>query len=165
MFIFEDEEPEELYDPELDGISHINTYSKGKTELGRMLSNFYYAPFEHPEFGKFDSVEGFWYWYQTGQQHEVLRGLHGYKAKQEGKKYERVDIDVEYFYEKVLECIGLKIINSPEIYEALKLSTLPFVHYYRYGDENPKVIKVPCEWMMNGINNIRFIIKQHGAIQ
>lgn len=165
MFVFEDEEQDELYNPDLDGITHINTYSKGKTELGRMLSNFYYAPFEHTEFGKFDSVEGFWYWYLTGQQHEVLRTLHGYKAKQEGKKYDRVDVDLEVFYPKVLECIGLKVINNPEIYEALKLSTLPFVHYYCYGTCNPKVIKVPCEWMMEGINKIRSIIKEHGEVK
>lgn len=164
MFIFEDEE-DKLYDPNLDGIAHINTYSKGRTELGRMLSNFYYAPFEHPEFGKFDSVEGFWYWYKTGQKYEVLRELHGYKAKQEGKKYSTVEFDVDLFYSKVLECIGLKIINNTQIYEELKSSTLPFVHYYCYGTDNPKVIKVQCEWMMKGIENIRNIIKQHGDLQ
>jgi hypothetical protein len=29
----------------MDGVDHINVYSKGKTELGRMLSNFYPSPF------------------------------------------------------------------------------------------------------------------------
>ena len=31
-------------DPSKDGIDHINIYSKGKTELGKYLSNFTYAP-------------------------------------------------------------------------------------------------------------------------
>lgn len=30
---------------ENDGIDHINIYSKGKTELGCLLSNFAFSPF------------------------------------------------------------------------------------------------------------------------
>jgi hypothetical protein len=52
----------EMWIPEEDGVTHINIYSKGKTELGRWLTNFSYSPFNHPEYGKFLSMEGFWYW-------------------------------------------------------------------------------------------------------
>jgi hypothetical protein len=48
--------------PSEDGVTHINVYSRGNTELGRLLSNFAHTPFSHPEFGEFASVEGFWYW-------------------------------------------------------------------------------------------------------
>jgi hypothetical protein len=48
-----------IYKSKDDGITHINIYSKGKTELGRWLSNFTYHPIE-TEDGKFDSVEGYW---------------------------------------------------------------------------------------------------------
>jgi len=34
-----------MINPEEDGITHINIYSKGKTDLGRMLSNFAKLPF------------------------------------------------------------------------------------------------------------------------
>ena len=45
-----------MIDPKLDGIEHINIYSKGKTELGRLLTNFAQTPFIHPEYGRFESV-------------------------------------------------------------------------------------------------------------
>jgi hypothetical protein len=43
--------------PSEDGVTHINVYSRGNTELGRLLSNFAHTPFSHPEFGEFASVE------------------------------------------------------------------------------------------------------------
>ena len=48
--------------PENDGIDHINVYSKGKTVLGRALSNFSYSRIRIPFLGTFLSVEAFWYW-------------------------------------------------------------------------------------------------------
>lgn len=50
------------YDPKMDGVTHINIYSKGKTQLGRVASNFAYFPFEIPNDGRFSSVEGYWHW-------------------------------------------------------------------------------------------------------
>lgn len=38
------------FKPEMDGIDHINVYSKGKTELGKLLSNFARTPFENANF-------------------------------------------------------------------------------------------------------------------
>lgn len=158
MIVFEDDDSD-LYDPSKDGITHINTYSRGKTLLGRMLSNFYHAPFEHPEFGKFTSVEGFYYWYKTGAKYDTLRSLSGYKAKEEGKKYSTIEVDD--FCERVLECLVLKITSNTEIYNELKDSTLPFVHYYYYGDNNPKVHKVPSgDWLMEALEDIRKLIKE-----
>lgn len=49
-----------MFEPKNDGIDHINVYSGGATELGRLLTNFAHTPFEN-EYGKFESVEGFWY--------------------------------------------------------------------------------------------------------
>ena len=48
------------YKPLNDGVDHINIYSRGKTQLGRMLSNFYLSPFNHPVYGGFNTVEGFY---------------------------------------------------------------------------------------------------------
>ena len=46
--------------PTEDGITHINIYSKGQTELGKMLSNFAKFPIQTVD-GNFMSVEGYWY--------------------------------------------------------------------------------------------------------
>ena len=58
-----------IINPDNDGIDHINTYSKGKTELGKLLTNFAHTPFVHPKYGEFQSVEGFWYFKKTGYSH------------------------------------------------------------------------------------------------
>jgi len=61
-----------------DGLSHINIYSKGMTELGRLLSNFANTPVNTPQDGKFTSIEGYWYWLLgKNDNREVLRTLHG----------------------------------------------------------------------------------------
>lgn len=50
-----------MIDYKKDGVDHINIYSKGKTSLGRFLSNFAQADIE-TEDGNFASIEGYWYW-------------------------------------------------------------------------------------------------------
>ena len=47
--------------PQNDGITHINVYSKGKTTLGRWLTNFAHTPIDTID-GHFESIEGYWYW-------------------------------------------------------------------------------------------------------
>lgn len=47
--------------PNKDGIDHINVYSGSRTELGKMLSNFYHFEIETKD-GKFQSVEAYWFW-------------------------------------------------------------------------------------------------------
>ena len=41
----------------IDGVHHINVYSKSKTEIGRWLSNFSYSPIQTKD-GDFESIEG-----------------------------------------------------------------------------------------------------------
>lgn len=50
-----------MFDCQKDGIDHINVYSKGKTALGRFLSNFAQVDLETKN-GNFSSVEAYWYW-------------------------------------------------------------------------------------------------------
>lgn len=71
--------------PENKGIDHINVYSKSRTPLGRMLSNWYSCLLE-TEDGLFQSVEGYFFWLglQDCPERDILRSLSGYKAKQEG---------------------------------------------------------------------------------
>lgn len=66
-----------------DGITHINVYSKGKTELGRLLSNFSHTPFYGNDI-LFNSVEGWWQWFTTGKEYDYLKYLYGFKAKKRG---------------------------------------------------------------------------------
>ena len=94
------------YLPIDEGVTHINIYSKSKLELGKLLSNFAKTPFTHPVYGEFASVEAFWYWLSTGKKHDSLKKLYGYKAKVEGKTFERVTVDnfKEELNDNIVEC-------------------------------------------------------------
>lgn len=153
--------PAEWYKPVDDGVTHINVYSKGATELGRKLSNFAHTPFKHPDHGKFESVEGFWYWYKSGCQYDVLRNAWGYEAKRLGKDIASVHKDD--FEEVVREAIFCKIIQNPEVAVLLANCDLPLVHYYYYGerDQAPKVIPIKqYDWMLDEMDIIRTMLKE-----
>jgi len=112
-----------------DGKTHINIYSKGKTELGRLLSNFAYSPFECEE-GKFYSIEGYWYW--LGTRDEVLKTLSGYQAKKYGQSLNRI-YKVKDFEDKIRIAMVLKVNSNPKLFDLLLDSDLPFTHYYVFN--------------------------------
>lgn len=146
-----------IMNPEDDGVTHINVYSKGKTELGRFLSNFAYSPFEHPTFGRFTSVEGFWYWLKTGQKHDMLRDMFGTEAKTEGKKLQ--EVYVENFDQKIETAIRAKLIAHPLMLRNLISSELPLMHYYVYYG-NP--VDAGYEWITRYIAGVRESCRARG---
>lgn len=120
--------------PEREGIDHINIYSKSSLPLGQTTSNFAYTPFEHPVYGKFVSMEGFWFYVGTGLKHEELRTLYGPRAKAFGGNLTKVyRNDFEALIEEGIE---LKVQQTPVLQDMLKENHLPFRHYYYYGDKN-----------------------------
>jgi len=142
---------------ELDGVTHINVYSHGKTELGRLLSNFAHTPFHHPTFGWFESMEGYWYWLGTGMQHDDLRRYWGYEAKRIGKMYERATFP--NFEELIEEGLYYKLLWHPEIQELIVNSTLPFYHYYTYGGGAKIIMPSNTEWLLDCLEELRFNLK------
>jgi hypothetical protein len=143
------------YQPYTDGIDHINIYSKAKTKLGRALSNFSEIGFLHPKYGKFVSMEGYWYWLATGKTENRLRNLSGYAAKELGRKLPRVECDG--FEADVKKGLLLRVEQNPVLAEAMKKCTLPFSHYYSYGNDlNPKIIADDKnKWIVDYIELIR----------
>lgn len=115
--------------PEDDGKTHINIYSKGKTRLGRDLSNFAHTPFTHKEHGAFASVEGYWYW--LTRQDERLRHAHGFEAKQLGQSLPEVKRwHSEKFQSLIVEALEAKLAKHPAISSELSKTSLPLTHYY-----------------------------------
>jgi hypothetical protein len=143
------------FNPNTDGIDHINVYSKGSTKLGRDLSNFAAIGIVHPEYGKFASIEGFWYWLATGLRYDELRYLSGYKAKQLGKTLPKSHL--ANFKAIIKEGLKLKLEQHLDLFKALKESTLPLTHYYWYGDiDNPKiVIPSDSQWILDYLTELR----------
>lgn len=130
--------------PNRDGLDHINIYSKGKTLVGKKLSNFAYSPFTHCKYGHFNSIEGLWYYLLTNNKYEKLRNLHGYNAKKEGRiiinslKWNDLrnsdDLD---FREDIKEGIRQKLRENKDILNLLcKTGNKPLLHYYYYESKN-----------------------------
>lgn len=126
--------------PNEDGKQHLNVYSKGSTDLGRWLSNFTHSPFIHPEHGRFESMEGFWFWISTGMIHHNLKAVWGYKAKQEGKVYPKKPNPK--FKELIKSALKCKISQNKEYKEKFINSKLPFEHYYYYGNVQNHRVKI-----------------------
>lgn len=151
-----------MINPEEDGITHINVYSKGKTQLGKMLSNFYTYPIKTDD-GEFKSVEGYWYWLgiESCLEKEQLRYTNGFESKKVGRELHSQYIRVtdDNFESKILHAIWYKAKNNTHLFLDDK-AKLPFEHYYNYGG---KVVDVKDNypWMMEGIEKIRdFIVKK-----
>ena len=141
--------------PEEDGITHINVYSKGKTFLGRWLSNFTRCKVE-TEDGVFQSIEGYWYWLNCDHpDKEKLRSLSGFEAKKIGRSLRANDWNQsEEFKIKIKKALKTKIESAPEkIKQELYNLNVPLVHYYVYGDR----VIVPEEngWVNDYLNSFR----------
>jgi len=135
-----------------DGVTHINIYSKARTSLGRWLSNFTDSRFtlDGIEYG---SIEGLWFSYTTGQEH--IRMLHGFKAKQEGAKFEKIrEIDEDL----VRRAIDEKLRNNPDKMRELAESDLKLCHYYEYAG---KRVDAHYEWLVEHFETRRKQLKEH----
>jgi hypothetical protein len=148
-------------DPAQDGVDHINVYSKGKTTLGRFLSNFAKAPID-TEDGHFDSIEGYWYWLglsdaqRTSDQGQQLRFLSGSKAKEHGRAMRAADWheSAPEFKAKICRAIDLKLRDNPEMLRQLRENTLPLVHYYtfRFNPSKP-VFPKSGQWVIDHLSS------------
>lgn len=149
------------YHPLEDGKTHLNVYSRAATRLGRALSNFSKLSFIHPLHGWFNSMEGYWYWVSTGMQHDDLRHVAGYQAKQLGRSYPRVSVDEETFRHHIRVGLEARFSAHPWLRHELAVSTLPLVHYYYWGDvSNPKVMAPSTQWVMDYLEQCRLRFRE-----
>lgn len=150
--VFEEIIVDEFF-PEDDGITHINIYSKGKTEIGRWLSNFAYAPIV-TEDGPFNSIEGYWYWLSCRD--ESLRDLSGFKAKFQGRASRGKDwVEDPEFKAKITEAITIKLETYSDKYEEFRKTNLPLTHYYYF--DNKKVNVTNADWILKHLECLRRI--------
>jgi predicted NAD-dependent protein-ADP-ribosyltransferase YbiA (DUF1768 family) len=152
-----------VWTPDTEGIDHINAYSKSRTELGRLLSNFAHTPFTCKD-GQFASIEAYWYWLVacTHPSREELRPLWGFRAKQFGRKLACGNYrDDEEFQQKIHKACWRKILSHQQLKELLQESSLPIVHYYAYG--SPTIVKIPerGEWVWAWYEKARAYLKEH----
>lgn len=153
------EYPEQLgitLDPEHDGLTHINVYSKAKTPLGKRLSHFSTYPFEHPTDGRFDTMEGYWMWLDSGCVHDEFRSMSGFNAKFHGRTVKRER--KEGFKKKVIVANCVKLVTHPTILEEFLQSTLPLVHYYIKRNRAGQPYVSPANnslWVIKSLEKLR----------
>ena len=142
-----------------DGIDHINIYSKTETKLGRWLTNFAYSEFCVDNLA-FKSVEGYWYFLLSDCKLYDLCYLYGFEAKQYGKKFcsNKYDDNNIEFKVKIKKAIDEKIKSDKEMLKLFSESTLPFCHYYVYGD---KKVDAGYDWIISHIEDRRTLLKNH----
>jgi len=149
---------------DIDGIHHINIYSKGKTEIGRWLSNFSYCPIQ-TQHGDFNSIEGYWYWLTT--LHGKLRELHGFSAKKFGKECKKVrEYSDEEFKSYICKALDAKLKINPKW--AAEQCNLPLKHYYEYGVESgaqKRIEKEEYNWITEHIQTRVNQLKEYYKIQ
>lgn len=140
-----------MVDPNEDGISHINVYSKGKTNLGRFLSNFADCNVLTDD-GMFRTIEGYWYWLSCRD--ERLRQTEGWESKKLGRQLRCPDWNKDPEFEgKIARAILTKMMQPWCLEQLHRSGTRPFMHYYVYGT---KVVMVKEGlWMMTLMNDFR----------
>lgn len=157
-----------VWSPKYEGVDHINIYSNSRLEVGRAMSNFFKSVFIHPTYGKFYSVEGFYFWLLTGKQHHRLKSMFGFRAKQEGSLLEKTRKVDKQFKEEIMYAIGLKVVQNTYIQKLLIDSTLPFTHYYYYGDmmDKPKIYdrSKQDDYLIEAAEIIRIKLQNYGKV-
>lgn len=138
--------------PMFDGVTHCNIYTKGRTGLGRALTNFAMTPFKHPILGEFLSGEGLHYYLKVGEENKAtgevkrfdeFRQLWGIEAKQRGVELSRTHMVLNHDFDYHM-WLGLlaKVTQNPKLFKMFVESDLPFTHYYYYGDPDSGQCKV-----------------------
>jgi hypothetical protein len=144
-----------------DSVTHINVYTKGATILGRMMSNLANSSIEHPRYGHFRTLEGLWYYLKTGLTEDSFRVLQGYECRKAGKDI--LPIWNTNFHRDFKIGIVLKILANSELKILLEASTLPFVHYYYYGNVPGKqklIVPRGHEWQVEFWDSMRRQLKE-----
>lgn len=148
--------------PELDGVDHLNVYSRARTEVGRWMSNFTVEspPVVFGSDGAFASVEGYWFWLLSGG--DGLRTLGGAEAKRAGSAV-RGHAQGQFrssedpgFKVKIEEAIRARAERRPDMVALLqsdRYRDLPLEHYY--VDRNNRPIMAGHRWVLDVWTRVR----------
>jgi hypothetical protein len=153
-----------LPDPDEDGKSHINVhFNHAATKLGKMLSTYFVASFEHPYFGPFRCVEGLMLYIKTGCMEDRFRKLTGARAKALYRDLidskQLTNRHVEKYDEIQKLATWAKLVHNPEIMDLFKAAELPFDSYYLFGAGNVPIRPPDGVIMVNNLNQLRELVK------
>lgn len=145
-----------MCDPSLDGVTHINVYSRGATPLGRALTNMAEIGFKIPKVGYFNSCEAYWWFLSTGGIHKEFMRSTAFEARRKGLKMNRVEDP--NFQEKIKTAILIKLRTHQWILDDLTKTDLPLTHYYVYGANHDDCVVRPANnslWIIDYLESLR----------
>lgn len=143
-----------------DGVDHINIYSKAKTDLGLALALSCPLSFRHSVFGKFKSVESFWFYLRTTERDDRIRTMSGGSLRKFAGKLKQQR--VVNFCAIFMDANWQKVKQFPEIENEMRDSVLPFEMYYTYRRVNGVRIRPTyAHWMISGFEEIRKALKEN----
>lgn len=147
----------------VDGVNHINIWERASTELGLALSHKIDIKFDHPDFGRFKSVEGFWHWLRDKNHDDRHRQSHGMSAKRMAQNSEVIPF-VPNFKFNIMMANWVKVKSYPYLVEAMIDSELPFEMYFenRNRDSGKTLYVRPASafWLVPGFEEIRAALKE-----
>lgn len=140
------------FNPNREGVDHININRNARSALGRLLHPASNLPLNHPEHGKFASLENFRMWINTGMSVMRLRHVPVNRAIEIAQTLPRGNVSAVAREDLLCEGLGFKIEQNEELAKLLRECKLPIVayHVHRDGDSNLVVSSYaqPLDWML-----------------
>jgi hypothetical protein len=143
-----------------DGVDHINILEQAATPIGRFLAHNAKYEFIHEKFGKFKSIECFWYYIQSQERDDRIRLMNGRTLKTftECLTMHRVD----NFRAIIADSNYQKLMQYNFAVQEMRDSTLPFDCYY-INESGVRIRPTYFRWMLCGFEEIRKAIKEDRA--
>lgn len=118
-----------------DGLTHINTQKKAKTELGRVLALSHETgeSIYHPILGPFRSVENMWLYLNTGGSHDKLRSIETHLARSYARLLPKYSCN--RFWELTLDLTLVKLETNSYFEQLVVHNQLPYDHYWLNSDD------------------------------
>jgi len=154
-----------LPDPTQDNVTHINVhYTFAKSALGRELSTYKVASFEHPYFGPFKCIEGFMRYIASGCRDDSFRRMTGSEAKTHFVKAISAgtlkSYDIANEGAILTSAVYAKLQHNPVIATHFTESTLPFDLYYLYKTSNLPIRPVDGYLLTDSLTALRDLMVQ-----
>lgn len=151
-----------------DGEDHINFSEHGKTKLGRALCHTTGLPINHPIFGRFKTMLGFWNFILSPNKDDELRTLTGRPLhslvnrlnRNSHTKDKNDNYHVRNFRAIILNTYYLRVLASPEIKQLLAECDLEFDSYYIQSDNGLRMRYRNFKWYIPMLNELRAAIKE-----
>lgn len=158
----------ELPYEEQDGITHINTHSKSKNPLGRILSPSYEIgePIHHPILGPFRSVENMWCYLNTGGNVDKIRTMAPHIARNFMRLSDKYQCNK--FRELILDATVLKLQTNSDWWMMMAEETLPFDNYYVNGKDHVIIRPSYSALYIDILNEAREVVrgsKEHVCVR